>query len=346
MATGTARAADTVTDVPSRVRVPAPRRATISDVAETAGVSRTTVSLVLADHPRITGPTKARVRQVMNDLGYVYNRAATAVRSGKSTLVGLLLTDIRNPFFAEVTMSVDRAVEAFDTSAILGFSFGSTTRESQIALSLVEHLIGGLILLPTPDSTAGGLACLTGPRPIALVQLLRQVPDLPSDYVGVDNVASGRLLGEHLRDVGRRSAVLVGGDRASVQFNERLAGLAEGLGTGDVQAVLGGAAGLGEVIGGQRPECVVTYNDTHLLSVMHLLRDRGLEPGRDVAMGSFDNTSLSGEVKPGVTSVDHHAAMLAEQAVRLLIARSDDGSRPWQRITVPGTLTVRESSRF
>lgn len=333
-----------MTTVPSRGKVPAPRRATISDVAEKAGVSRTTVSLVLADHPRITAPTKALVRQALTDLGYVYNRAATAVRSGKSTLVGLLLTDIRNPFFAEVTMAVDRAVEAFDTSAILGFSFGSAARETQIALSLVEHLIGGLILLPTPESTAQGLSCLTGPRPIALVQLLRKVPDLPSDYVGVDNVASGRLLGEHLRDVGMRRALLVGGDRASAQFNERLAGLAEGLGTGDVQPVLGGAAGLTDVVARHAPECVVTYNDTHLLSVMHLLRDQGLEPGRDVAMGSFDNTPLSGEVKPGVTSVDHHAATLAQEAVRLLFARSADSSLPWQGITVPGTLTVRQSS--
>lgn len=331
--------------MPTKVSPPAPRRTTISDVAEAAGVSRTTVSLVLADHPRITGPTKDRVRKVMHDLGYVYNRAATAVRSGKSTLVGLLVTDIRNPFFAEVTMSVDRAVEAFDTSAILGFSFGNTTRESQIALSLVEHLIGGLILLPTADSTAAGLSCLVGPRPIALVQLLRQVPDLPSDYVGVDNLASGRLLGQHLKDVGLRTAVLVGGDRASAQYDERLAGLAEGLGTGDVVPVLGGAAGLAAVVTRNRPECVVTYNDTHLLSVMHLLRDRGLEPGRDVALGSFDNTPLSGEVKPAVTSVDHHAAALAERAVELLFARSSDPSRPWERVTVPGTLVVRESTQ-
>lgn len=331
--------------VPSKVGLAASRRTTISDVAEAAGVSRTTVSLVLADHPRITGPTKDLVRKAMKDLGYVYNRAATAVRSGKSTLMGLLLTDIRNPFFAEVTMAVDREVEAFDTSAILGFSFGNAKRESQIALSLVEHLIGGLILLPTADSTAAGLSCLAGPRAIALVQLLRQVPDLPSDFVGVDNAASGRLLGEHLKDVGMRSALLVGGDRASAQFSERLAGLAEGIGTGDVVPVLGGAAGLAESVRRQRPECVVTYNDTHLLSVMHLLRDAGFEPGRDVAMGSFDNTPLSGEVKPGVTSVDHHAALLAEEAVRLLFERSADYARPWQQVTVPVTLMVRESTQ-
>ena len=321
------------------------RRTTISDVAEAAGVSRTTVSLVLADHPRITAPTKERVRQVMLELGYVYNRAATAVRYGRSSLLGLLVTDIRNPFFAELTMSVDRAADAYDTNAILGFSFGSPARESQIALSLVEHLIGGLILLPTPASTADGLRCLAEPRPFAMVQVLREVPGLDSDYVGVDNTASGRLLGTHLREAGITKALLVGGERASAQFDDRLAGLADGLGGGDVVPALGGAAGLAESLRSGRPECVVTYNDTHLLSVISLLRAEGLEPGRDVAVASFDNTPLSGEVKPAVTSVDHHAGQLAQRAMQLLFERTEDPGREWQRLTLPGTLIVRESTQ-
>jgi LacI family transcriptional regulator len=330
--------------VPSKVKSVS-HRTTISDVAAAAGVSRTTVSLVLADHPRITGPTKQRVRQVMQELGYVYNRAATAVRYGRSTLLGLLVTDIRNPFFAELTMSVDRAADAFDTNAILGFSFGSTERESQIALSLVEHLIGGLMLLPTPASTAADLGCLAEPRPFAMVQLLREVPGLASDYVGVDNVASGRLLGSHLQEVGITNAILVGGERASAQFNDRLAGLSAGLGGRDVLPTLGGAAGLAESLRRGRPECVVTYNDTHLLSVINLLRDEGLEPGRDVALASFDNTPVSSEVKPAVTSVDHHAGLLAQQAVQLLFARIEDPTREWQRLTLPGTLVIRESTQ-
>ena len=74
--------------------------------------------------------------------------------------------------------------------------------------------------------------------------------------------------------------------------------------------------------------------------------DAGLEPGRDVALASFDDTPLSSEVSPAVTSVDHHAAELAEHAVRLLFERADDPSRDWQRITVPGTLAVRESTQL
>ena len=331
--------------VAAKRKKPAPRRTTISDVATAAGVSRTTVSLVLADHPRIPNLTKERVRQAMRDLGYVYNRAATAVRYGTSTLVGLLVTDIRNPFFAELTMSVERAVEAFQTSAILGFSFGSPERESRIALSLVEHLIGGLILLPTASSTADGLTALRSTQRLALVQLLREVPDLPSDYVGVDNLASGRLLGTHLREAGVSRAVLVGGDSPSAQFRERHEGLAETLGH-EVRTILGGASEVAHEIGLTRPDCVVTYNDTHLLSVLHVLRDHGLVPGRDVGLASFDNTSLSAEVSPGVTSVDHHAALLATRAVELLRLRSQNPDRDWERVMIEGDLVVRGSTRL
>lgn len=304
-------------------------------------MSRTTVSLVLADHPRITEPTKRRVREAMRRIGYVYNRTATAVRSGQSGLVGLLLTDIRNPFFAELTMSVERAVEETGKNAIVGFSLGSTQREYQIALSLAEHLIGGMILLPTPDSTREGLSFLAGPTSPPLVQLLREVPGLPSDYVGVDNVASGRLLGEHLREVGITDAVFVGGDHASAQYEARWEGLSAGLG-GNVTRVLGGAAGLTSMAGPLT--CVVTYNDSHLLTVLQVLRAQGLEPGRDVALASFDNTPLSSSVHPEVTAVDHYAAQLAELAVDQLAGRAAEPEREWQRTTVAGTLVVRDST--
>ncbi len=274
----------------------------------------------------------------MADLGYVYNRAATAVRSGRSDLLGLLVTDIRNPIFAELMMSVDRCVERTQTSTILGFSFDSRERQARIARSLVEHMVGGLLLLPTADTIADDLACV---KDLPVVQLLREVPGLPSDVVGVDNLGSGTSLGEHLAAVGVGRALLVGGERASQQFEERLQGLRVSV---DTAPVLGGAVGL-EARLGEGPDCVVTYNDTHLLAVLHTLRDRGLEPGVDVRVASFDDTPIARGVKPSITSVDHHAGTIAERAVELLNERIADPERPWRRVTVPGELVVRESTR-
>lgn len=315
------------------------KRATITDIAEHAGVSRTTVSLVLRDAARIPAATKARVRASMAALGYVYNRAGAAVRAGTSSLLGLLLTDIRNPFFAEVTMAVDRAVADRRMAVLASYSFGDAEHEALAARSLAEQFLGGLILLPTPNSDVERLRFLPSAQP--LVQLLRQVPGLESDFVGVDNVTSGRLLGTHLTEQGFRKVVLVGGSESS-QLAARRDGLVEGLGA-SVVTVLGGAEGLADHLAHQ-PDCVATYNDTHMLAVLGTLRAHGLTPGRDVAVASFDNTSLASSTFPAITSVDHHVKTLADEAVRLVLARAADGGRPFEQVLVPPTLVVREST--
>lgn len=317
------------------------RRPTITDIAQHAGVSRTTVSLVLRDADKIPDATKARVRASIEALGYVYNRVGAAVRAGRSSLLGLLLTDVSNPFFAEVTMAVDRAVADRAWSVLLSYSFSDPDHEALTARQLAEHMLGGLILLPTADSDAARLRFLTAAQP--LVQLLREVPGLASDYVGVDNRESGRLLGAHLAERRYRTVVLVGGG-ASPQLDDRRAGLQEGLGA-TVDLVLGGEGGLSAALGDATPpDCVVTYNDTHMLRVMGCLRSHGLTPGVDIGVASFDNTQLASLVFPRMTSVDHHVADLAEECVRLVLARSDDPDRPLQRSLIPPTLVVREST--
>lgn len=319
----------------------ASRRATISAVAERAGVSRTTVSLVLADHPRITEATKARVRQAMDEVGYIYNRAASMVRGSRSSLLGLIVTDIRNPFFSELTMGVDKAVGDHDLSVMLGFSRGSSEQQSRIARSLIEHMVLGLMVLPTPGTEA---AELSRPGTPPVIVLLREVDGLDSDFVGVDNRLSGRLLGTHLRDQGYDQAWLVGGEQHSAQFDDRLAGVAAGLG-GQVRAVHGGGRALGEAISASgAPQAVITYNDTYLLETSHALRVHGLAPGEQVGLASFDNTSMTSELDPGVTSIDHHAARIAESAVRLLLRRTDEPEGTVERVLIQPELVVRPST--
>lgn len=319
------------------------KRVTITDVAAHAGVSRTTVSLVLADADKIPAETKDRVRESMAALGYVYNRAARAARLGDSSLVGLLLTDIRNPFFADLTMALERATGADDLSLIQSYSFSDAAHEADLARSMAEHLLGALVVLPTPNSTAASLARSTSTQP--LIQLLRTVPGLESDFVGVDNLESGLVLGRHLAGRAPKRTLLVA-DYASEQFRDRSTGLAHGL-DAEVRPVLGGASALVEVLDDGVPDAIVTYNDTHLLAVLHVLRDRGLTPGRDVAVASFDNTHIAADAFPGITSIDHHAEQLATlTAERVRLRMAEGAGAPYESLLVPPTLVVRESTRL
>lgn len=316
------------------------RRATITDVAARAGVSRTTVSLVIADADRIPDATKLRVRAAMGELGYVYNRAARAARVGRSSLIGLLLTDIRNPFFADLTMGVERAASGLGLSVLQGYSHADPEVEARLARSMAEQMLDGLILLPTPSSVASRLMAEASSQPV--VQLLRRVNGLESDFVGVDNVATGALMGEHLAERGIASALLVA-DYESVQFRDRRAGMVSAL-PGGVRPVLGGARVLADALADGVPESVVTYNDTHLLAVLHLLRDRGLAAGERVAVASFDNTHIAEDAAPGITSVDLHAGRLAEIAVeRLRVRLAEPDTAPFETL-VPAVLVAREST--
>lgn len=316
------------------------RRPTITDIAAHAGVSRTTVSLVLRDADKIPATTKAHVRASIAALGYVYNRAGAAVRVGHSGLLGLLLTDIRNPFFADITTALDQRVTSLRLSVLLSFSFGDPAREVAAARSLAEHQVGGLILLPTPGSRADELAFLPPAQP--LVQLLREVPDLASDFVGVDNTESGRILGRHLATSGFTDVVFVG-SAPSPQLAARHDGLQRGLGR-PIDLVLGGAAGLAPRLASTRPDCVVTYNDAHLLEVLSTLRAHDRRPGGDIGVASFDNTTISSLTWPAVTSVDHHASELAAAALGLVEARMDDPERPFERRLISPSLVVRAST--
>ena len=105
-------------------------------------------------------------------------------------------------------------------------------------------------------------------------------------------------------------------------------------------------AGLAARLETDVPDCVVTYHDTHMLAVLGSLRTCGLVPGVDVGVASFDNTSLASLVQPAITSMDHHTAALAEECVRLILERTDDPGRPWQRSLIPPTLVVRASTAF
>lgn len=322
------------------------KRTTITDVAIHAGVSRSTVSLVLSDAPRIPQATKERVRDSMLELGYVYNRAARGVRAGDSSLLGLLLTDIRNPFLAELTMGVDRFAEARGLNVIQGFSFGSDSREQRIALSLVEHQVAALILLPAPTTTASSLAVILK-SPTVLVQVLRKVPGLEADFVGVDNVASGERLGIHLRDVGVRDVLMVGGEYESQQFDDRREGIVQGLGdAGSVEVVMNGTEGLKQALtpNSRIPDCIVSYNDTNALGILKTLRSLGLKPGRDLKVASFDDSPIASTTHPGLTSMNHRASRVAEIAIALALERLENRELPPRTVLVTPRLEIREST--
>nr|WP_272213354.1 LacI family DNA-binding transcriptional regulator [Marinicella sp. W31]MDC2879305.1 LacI family DNA-binding transcriptional regulator [Marinicella sp. W31] len=124
------------------------RRPTIIDVARHAGLSKSTVSLVLQNSPLVKKETRARVEQSMQALNYVYNRAAANLRGAEAGLIGLVINDLRNPFFAEFAASAQMTFAEHGFATVIANTDEDVGIQDQVIASMVEHGVSALIMSP------------------------------------------------------------------------------------------------------------------------------------------------------------------------------------------------------
>jgi LacI family transcriptional regulator len=329
------------------------KRVTIKDVAAASGVSTATVSLVLREEPVVAAATRQRVLDAIERLGYVYDRRAANMRSKRSMTIGLVVTDIRNPYFAELAMAVEGVLQDRGYALIQGYSQDDRAREDRLLGVMVEQRVDGVFLLPSKDTTAAHLHARLGVTGIAHVLIARRVVDHQGDYVGVDNVRAGRLLGEHLAAEGHGTVAFVGGPRSTAR-NDRLRGLRAGLKKHSVfvneniaTSALreGGMAATQQLLaGGVLPNAIVAYSDNVALGVMTSLRAAGVEPGRDVSLAGFDDIPEAALQHPALTSVATYPERVGREASRMLLERIELPDLAPRTVMLEPRLSVRAST--
>jgi LacI family transcriptional regulator len=314
-----------------------------------------TVSLVLRDSEQIPQSTKKRVRDAMTAVGYVYNRRAAEMRSMSSRILGLVVANVRNPYFAELTMAIEDAAHAAGYTLILGCSSDDVERQSEVLRAMAEHRVDGVVLLPASHSTPQDLDRSLRRPGLSHALVARSVPGYECDYVGADNEASGMLVGHHLRDLGVSSVAFLGGVASSVPREDRIRGLIKGLAP-DIQALAADvpsahdiSAGVSTLVDqaleqGSRPDAIVAYNDMHAFGILSALRARGLEPGRDIAVVSFDNIPEASQQYPSLTTADGYPVRVGEVATELVLRAITEGPRPYERVLIEPVLEVRDST--
>ncbi|WP_231923985.1 substrate-binding domain-containing protein [Microcella alkaliphila] len=277
------------------------------------------------------------------------------MRQSRSMTLGLIATDIRNPYFAELTMAVEEAVHDAGYTLFVGYNRDSVDRQREQIEAMIQRQVDGILLLPSIGSTRDSVGRLVWTTKVPIVQFSRYFTD-DLDYVGPDNRAAGENLAAHIASLGSGSAVLIGGPTESSARRERLQGLVSGLaGTqvrfdpADSVSTLNipddGARGLGEFLDrGTLPDSVICYSDAVAQGVYGELRRRNLEPGSAVSVASFDDAPLAALQYPPLTSVATHAASIGRKASELLLARLQDGDEPPRRVLIEPTLKVRAST--
>ncbi|WP_033289266.1 LacI family DNA-binding transcriptional regulator [Amycolatopsis jejuensis] len=325
-------------------------RVTINDVAAESNVSRATVSLVLRGSTKISEPTKQRVLDTMVRLGYVYNRQAANLRTQRTMTVGLVLTGVRDPWYADVTMAVEEHAHRAGCTLLTGYSRDMLDRQDKLLSAMVEQRVDGVVLLPATETPADSLARSLSAIPHVLID--RRVPGLTADCVLVDHENAARQVAEHLAGLGVRSVAFLGGLPGCTVRAAREAGLrAPGLTLRPDWSIAtdgehaGGTRAAEELLDlGALPDAIVAYSDVVALGVVSALRRRGIEPGRGVALASFDDISEAALQPTPLTSAATFPERQGELAVDLLLERIAQPSDKPREVVYPSELRVREST--
>jgi LacI family transcriptional regulator len=330
------------------------RRPTIVDVARHAGVSKSTVSLVLQASPLVRDETRIAVRGAMAEIGYVYNRAAANLRSANAGLIGLVINDLRNPFFTEFATTAQMEFAARGYATVIGNTDEDPDVQAQVVGSMIEHGVSALLISPA----YGGEATTFGPLAragIPTLQVLRQgTPDTGTfPFASLNYADGGRLATDHLIAQGARRIAFVGGVEARPITQERMSGylsvMAEhGLPVLIVSGRSSRGFGLQAALDLSRdhPDCdaAVCFNDLVALGMMPGLAERGRVVGRDFRLVGFDDIEECAQVFPQLSSVRCDVAGFARQAAAAMMDWLEGGQRPVAERRLPVNLVIRQSS--
>ena len=199
------------------------KKVKITDVAKQAEVSVSTVSLVLSNKGRISEATIKKVNKAIEELGYVRNEAAANLRSKRSNLIGLVLRDIADPFYAEITAGISEELEAKGYMLFLAQSGDSSEKLQKCVQSMIQQGVAGIVINPIRNATQSVVDMVQKANvPAVCVSRASVIDDI--DQVCPDNNQAAKLATQHLIDQGHRHIAYVGGVSNSLTRAERIGG--------------------------------------------------------------------------------------------------------------------------
>lgn len=327
-------------------------RVTIKEVAEDAGVSVAAVSKVLRDAYGVSDGLRARVRASMQKLNYRPLASARGMR-GQTFTVGIILPDLRNPFFADIFTGVNSALDRTPYQPLLAISQATLVEETLID-SMIDRQVDGIILLGTTEIPER-LAEVAERKPIVAIARYA-ADDAPYDTVNNDDQLGAMLVVRHLVANGYRRIAMVSlagtsptvADEREVGYRRAMedAGLAQHINVLRIGQTIREVqvAGTRLLQGRDRPDAVFCWMDFIALEMISIATELGLSIPNDLAVVGYDNTIYCDLAQNSLTSVDQSGEVLGLQAARLLIERIRGRTEP-ERFVVTPRVVARKSSR-
>lgn len=311
--------------------------ATIGDVARRARVSTATVSRVLTGVGRARPDTRERVLVAARELGYRPSLVARSLKLRTTSTLGLVITDIENPFFPELVRAVEDAALEWDLAVLLCTAANDPEREASYLDLLVDRRVDGVVIGSAGLGARQTAWLARSPLPVVLVNC--QAPGIALATVQSDNRAGGRLGVTHLVELGHRRIGHLTAPPRHADAADRLAGAREALAAGGARSgELAVASGDATVAGGERAmgklldaapgtTAVTTYNDLMAIGAIRACRLRGLRVPDEISVVGFDGIALSEYVEPPLTTVVQRTTEMGRWAVDVLASQIRPGDR-------------------
>ncbi|MFN8411737.1 MAG: LacI family DNA-binding transcriptional regulator [Anaerolineales bacterium] len=322
----------------------------IKDVAKAAGVSTATVSRVIANNAPIKAETRERVLQAISQLNYRPNLIARSLRVQKSAKIGLVVSDIRNPFFTAIGRAVEDAAYEQGYSVLMCNTDENPEKEELYLNLLRDENVAGVIFSPTQQFN---MAAHTYDGKMPFVIIDRAVDTKDADMVLLDNVSAAYELTVHLLENGYRKLAGFFGD-ASTTGQERSRGFHRALKDYQLNPVAahfiaprikqGYDATVALLESGNRPDAIFTSNSLLTAGAFQAMRDRKISVPNQVALVGFDETTWGALVDPPITVMAQPTEEIGRTATELLFQRIQEPSRSPKTVILKGSLIEHGSS--
>ena len=330
--------------------------ATVKDVADLAGVSTATVSRVLNNHPQVADETRSRVLWAMEQLGYQPNRVARRLRMKSTQILGLIISDIANPFFTSVVRGIEDVAYANEYSLFLCNSDEDPAKEALYVDVLQAERVAGIIISPADENSTSCEPLLRNALPITVMDRRLRLFDV--DTVLVDNVKGACQATSHLIHLGHHRIGLIGGPSQITTGRERREGYEKALSEhgveldqrlikiGDFKQYSGYQKACELLEMDDRPTAIFTANNLMTLGALNAIHEKGLKVPQDVAIVGFDDMPWAPSLDPPLTAVAQPTYELGCTAANLLLRRIADKDRKIVEMKLEPTLIIRESCGY